>query len=47
MVVLPVKSQAAESLAGSFPECQAKKTNKKSFSFGNGASINFNMIGKI
>ena len=47
MVVLPVKSQAVESLAGSFPECQAKKTNKKSFSFGKDISVNLGMIGKI
>lgn len=47
MVVLPVKSRAAESLTGSFPECQAKKTNKKSFSFGKGTSVNLGMIGKI
>lgn len=29
MVVLPLKSQAAESFADSFPECQAKKRIRK------------------
>lgn len=34
MVVLPLKSQAAESFADSFPECQAKKRIGKAAALG-------------